>query len=144
MSEDTAARVHWSFWAISVFAFLWNVGGAMNYLGQMDPEMLASYPESHRAIIDGRPAWATGGFAIGVFGGALAALLLLLRRSIAFYVFIVSLVGVVLATVHTARIVQSHDGFTTSEIIIMTIMPVVVAAFLVWYAKLAQRKGWLS
>lgn len=143
MSDTLDERVHWSFWAISVLGFLWNVGGALNYLGQMDPDMLATYPETHRAIIDGRPAWATGGFAIGVFGGALAALLLLLRRSVSFYVFIVSLVGVVLATVHTVRIMLSHDGFTIGEIIIMAVMPVVVAAFLVWYANLAERKSWL-
>ena len=143
MNDATNGRVHWSFWLIGVLAFLWNVGGALNYLGQMDPEMLASYPESHRAIIDSRPAWATGGFAIGVFGGALAALLLLLRRSLSFYGFIVSLIGVVLATVHTTRIVLSHDGFAMGEIIIMTVMPVVVSAFLVWYANLAERKSWL-
>ena len=51
--------------------------------------------------------------------------------------------GVVLATVHTVRIVLSHDGFAMGEIIVMTVMPVVVAAFLVWYANLAERKSWL-
>lgn len=144
MSDEISERVHWSFWAVSAFAFIWNVGGAMNYLGQMDPEILASYPESHRAIIDGRPAWATGGFAIGVFGGALGALLLFVRKSAAFIVFFVSLIGVVLATIHTARVVATHDGFSVAEIFVMAVLPVVIAGFLVWYAKLAGKKGWTA
>jgi hypothetical protein len=38
-------------------------------------------PETHRAIIDTRPAWATGEFAVAVFGGALGCLLLLLKKA---------------------------------------------------------------
>ena len=74
MGNDTARSAHWSFWLIVVVALLWNVAGAINYLMQTNPEFVATLPETHRAIIDGRPAWATGGFAIGVFGGALGCL----------------------------------------------------------------------
>ncbi len=38
--------------------------GVINFFMQMNPEAVAAYPESHRAIIEGRPAWA---FAIAVF-----------------------------------------------------------------------------
>jgi hypothetical protein len=53
------------------------VGG--NFM-QMNAEAIAAMPETHRAIIEGRPAWATGGFAIAVFGGAIGCLLLLFRN----------------------------------------------------------------
>lgn len=140
---DPVPRVHWSFWAIGAIALVWNVLGAVNYMMQMDPDTITSYPETHRAIIDGRPAWATGGFAITVFGGALACLLLLFRRSVALYVFIASLLGVLVTTVHTLNVVMSTAGFTAFEIVVMTVMPVVVAALLVWYAQLAKSKEWL-
>lgn len=104
MNEKTVASVHWSFWLIGAFALLWNVMGAMNYLGQMNAEMVAAYPETHRAIIEGRPAWATAAFAIAVFGGALGCLLLLLRKSVAYYLFIASLVGVIVTMIHTLRV----------------------------------------
>jgi len=136
--------VHWSFWFISVVALLWNIGGAINYLMQMNPEFVATLPETHRAIINGRPAWATGGFAIGVFGGALGCILLLFRKSVAFYVFIVSLLGILVTMIHTVNVASSKIDFTPVEIFVMILLPVVVAAILTWYAKQAVSKSWIS
>ena len=68
MNDESTRVVHWSFWVIAVVAFVWNAMGVMNYLMQMSTDSLSTFAESHRAIIEGRPAWATGGFAIGVFG----------------------------------------------------------------------------
>ena len=66
----TDSKMHWSYWAIAAFALIWNVLGSVNYIMQMNPDIVATLPETHQAIINGRPGWATGGFAIGVFGGA--------------------------------------------------------------------------
>ena len=79
MSDKSAGNIHWSFWVIGAVALIWNGMGAINYGMQMNPDMLASYRESERAIIEGRPAWATAGFAFAVFGGTLGSVLLLLR-----------------------------------------------------------------
>ncbi|MCH7569152.1 MAG: hypothetical protein IH919_01085, partial [Deltaproteobacteria bacterium] len=94
MNDETVGGVRWSFWAIGAVALIWNVMGVINFFVQMNADTLAAMPESHRAIVEGRPAWATGGFAIAVFGGALGCLLLLLRKSAAYYLFIASLLGV--------------------------------------------------
>ena len=67
----------------------------MNFLSQMNAETVAAMPESYRAIVEARPAWATAAFATAVFGGALGGVLLLVRRSAAYYVFIASLLGAV-------------------------------------------------
>ena len=61
-------KAHWSFWLIGVLGLLWNVGGSANFLMQMNPEMVAEMPATHRAMIDSRPIWATAGFALTVFG----------------------------------------------------------------------------
>src|SRR5216683_6829481 len=100
MNDKTVGGVHWSFWAIGVVALIWNVMGIMNFFWQMNAERLAAMPELHRAIAEGRPAWATGAFAIAVVGGALGCLLLLLRKSAAFYLFIASLIGVIVQLIH--------------------------------------------
>ena len=143
MNNVAVKGIHWSFWLISVIALLWNVGGAINYLMQTNMEFVSTLPETHRAIIEGRPAWATGGFAIGVFGGALGCLLLLLRKSIALYIFIASLLGIVVTMIHTANVAGSKTHFSTAEIFVMILLPVIVAAILIWYSKLAMRKGWI-
>lgn len=141
--NNSAATVHWSFWVVGVLALLWNVGGAINYVMQMNPEFVATLPDTHRAIIEGRPVWATGGFAIGVFGGALGCLLLLIRKSAAFYVFIASLLGILVTMIHTINVASTKIDFAPVEILVMILSPIIVAALLTWYAKLAMSKGWI-
>lgn len=140
VNDKTAIRVHWSFWVIGSLALVWNVMGVINFFVQMNPEMLSSYRESERAIIAGRPAWATAGFALAVFGGSLGCLLLLLRRSAANVLFIVSLFGVLITTAHTLGI---GIDFAPGEMLGIVLMPAVVAVFLVWYSKQARSRGWI-
>ena len=141
MNDETVGGVHWSFWAIGAVALIWNVMGVINFFVQMNPDVLATYRESERAIVEGRPAWATGAFAIAVFGGALGCLLLLLRKSAAYYLFIASLLGVIVTMTHTLGV---GIDFGLGEILGIILMPLVVAAFLIWYSKQAESKGWIS
>ena len=141
MGDKSFSGIHWSFWVIGVIALIWNVLGSINFFVQMNPEMLAQYRESERAIIEGRPVWATLGFAIAVFGGAFGSLLLLFRKSTAFYVFIASLLGVIMTMPHTLGI---GINFSLGEILGIILMPLVVAAFLIWYSKQDESKGWIS
>jgi hypothetical protein len=115
--------------------------GVINFFAQMNPDVLAAYRMSERAIVEGRPAWATGGFALAVFGGTIGCLLLLLRKSAAYYLFIASLLGVIVTMSHTLGI---GVDFGLGEILGIILMPLVVAAFLIWYSKQAESKGWIS
>ncbi len=144
MNEKTDAGIHWSFWVLAVFALLWNVLGSVNYLGQMNADLVATMPETHRAIIEGRPAWATGGFAVSVFAGALGGLLLLLRKSAAFFLFVASLLGAMVTMIHTIDVATSKIDFDTIEIGVMILAPLMVAAFFIWYSKQAEGKGWIG
>ena len=144
MNDNTVGGVHWSFWAIGAVALIWNVVGVINFFMQMNPDVLAAYRESERAIVEGRPAWATVAFAIAVFGGALGCLLLLLRKSAAYYLFIASLLGVIVTVTHTLGMAGSTIDLTPFEISGYILMPLAVAAFLIWYSKQAKSKGWIS
>ena len=144
MNKKNLGNVHWTFWLISIIALLWNIGGAINYLMQTNLEFVASLPETHRAIIEDRPAWATGGFAIGVFCGALGCILLLLRKSSAFYVFIISLLGIVVTVIHTVYVASSVIEFNAFEIVVMILLPIIVSAILIWYSKQTMSRNWIS
>ena len=141
MKEKDVDGVHWSFWVIGALALVWNVMGVMNFFVQMNPGVLAAYRESERAMIESRPAWATIAFAIAVIGGALGCLLLLLRKSIAYHLFIASLIGVIVTMIHALGV---GIDFTLNEMLGIILMPLVVAAFLIWYSKRAKSKGWIS
>ena len=103
-------------------------------------DFVQSMPENHQAIIVGRPAWATGGFALGVFGGALGCILLIKLNRLSLPVFYISLAGIVLTMVHTANVAMSEVEFTVSEIFVMAVLPVIVAAGLAAYARHALAK----
>ena len=141
MNDETNGGVPRSFWIIGAIALIWNVLGSVNYLVQMNADSLAAFREVERAIIDGRPAWATAGFAIAVFGGALGSLLLLLRKSAAFYLFVASLLGMIVTMIHTIGV---DIALSLGEIVVIILMPLVVAAFLTWYSKHAEGRGWIS
>ena len=134
-------KIHWSFWIICIVMFVWNLLGAINFVIQMNPEMYESYRETERLIIVGRPMWATLGFAIAVFGGVFGCILLLLKKSIAFYLLVASLLGVLVTMVHALNV---GVEFSVGEIIGIIVLPVIVAVFLIWYSKLAENRDWIN
>lgn len=141
MNDKDAGGVHWSFWIISTLMLIWNVMGCINYFVQMNPEMVSSYRETEQAIISARPIWATVAFAVAVFGGALGCILLMLKKSISYYLFIASFLGVVVTMTHT---LSADINFGIGEILGIILMPLVVAAFLIGYSKYTVNKGWVS
>ena len=139
MNDKAVGDVHWSFWVISAIGLIFNLMGCMNFVSQMNTDMVASMPEGYRALVESRPAWATSAFAIAVFGGALGAILLLFRMSAAYYVFIASLVGAVAAQIPLFDMADFPVGA-----LIGGLSQLVASAFLIWYSKYANRKGWVS
>jgi hypothetical protein len=139
MNEKTIVGVHWSFWVIGAVGLIFNLIGCMNFVSQMNAENVASMPDVYRAIVESRPAWGTGAFAVAVFGGSLGCLLLLLRKSVAVYLFIVALVGAVVAQIPFLGMadfpIAAWIGWLSQ---------LVVGAFLIWYSKRIERKGWIS
>ncbi|MFT5064639.1 MAG: hypothetical protein ACJAXK_000746 [Yoonia sp.] len=127
-------KPHYSFWIVAIVGLIWNLMGCMNYIVQTNPETVAAMPDAYQLIINGRPAWATGGFAIAVFGGAVGCILLLLRRNVAVPVFMLSLAGIVLTVIHATMLV----GIVPSSA-----MSVLVGGALLWYATIVRRKNWL-
>jgi len=112
--------------------------GSINFVMQMKPEMLANFPEEAQLLISSRPLWATITFAIAVFGGVLAEILLLLKKATAYYLFIASFLGVIITNIHTFLVSSAID------IWIGSLMSFVISAFLIWYTNNVQRKGWIN
>ena len=144
MNKNNMTVAHWSFWLISLLGLLWNVGGCINYVMQMNIEFVATLPETHQAIIVDRPLWATAGFAIGVFFGAIGCLLLLMRKALAQYSFILSLTGIFVTMLHTVNVARSTIDFSLMEIFVMIVLPLIVAVLLLWYSKFVSKKHWVN
>ncbi|NBB15297.1 hypothetical protein GVN21_08005 [Caulobacter sp. SLTY] len=80
-------------------SLLWNAYGIVQFAGTAfasRSDLLAKgYSPALADLYVSLPAWLTGAFALGVFGGAAGCLLLLLRRREAVAVLAVSLAGYV-------------------------------------------------
>ena len=139
MNEKACVSVHWSFWAIGVVGLIFNLIGCMNYISQMNAENVASMPEVYRVIVESRPVWGTATFAIAVFGGSLGCILLLLRKSLAVYVFILALIGAVVAQI---PYIGMADFPTAAWIGWLSQLAVI--GFLIWYSKRTESRGWIS
>lgn len=133
------------FWILAVIALAWNLLGVMAYLGQAfaGEEMLNAMAEAERNLIENRPAWATGSFAVAVFGGFFGALMLLLRKSAAVILFIISLIGLIVQMIYNLFIAESTMDYGPGAIF-MTITIPIFAIVLVIISRRARGRGWIG
>lgn len=127
------------FWIVSVVALIWNGLGVLAYLGQafMTDEMMAALPEKEQALYADLPAWYTAAFALAVFCGALGCLALLLRKKWAYLLLVVSAIAAISQQVYLIVVIKPDS-------IVMAIVVIIIALFLVWFAKKAIAKQWIS
>ena len=104
----------------------------------MTDEMIAQLPQEQQAeFLYEHPAWYTSMFALAVFCGALACVLLLIRKKWAYFLFIVSFLC---ATIQQVYLIMEIEGIE----MIMPITIILVAALLVWFSKFSISKSWLT
>lgn len=97
-NEKDFVRTPWHLWVIGVVALLWNSMGAMDYFMTQtrNEEYMSAFTPEQLEFFYGIPTWAVGTWAIAVWGSVLGAVLLLLRRSYAVWVFLASFIGMTL------------------------------------------------
>lgn len=142
MTEMTV-KTPWHLWVVGVLALLWNSFGCVDYtmtqtrqdewFAQMG--MTAAQLEYFNAM----PAWTHAAWAIGVWGGALGAILLLLRRKWAMPVFVVSFLGWLAGAVYAFGMSDGMEAMGP-----MWPMQIVIGGacvFFIWYAWMMSKKG---
>jgi hypothetical protein len=123
---------------VAALGLLWNCFGIYQYL-----LTVGVFAGADAAAVSAEPAWATGAFAIAVFGGALGCLGLLMLKRWSKLLLLVSLIGV-LAMDLWLFVLSGLRAAMPPEEKGVQIAVVVVALFLVWLAVSADKKGWLG
>ncbi len=126
----------------SVAGVAWNLYGVVQFL-----QTLQSTPESLRrmgmtaaqaAVYTSYPAWMTGAFAVGVWGGLAGSALLLARRAWAVPVLALSLLGYL--ALYVGDITEGvFAALGAPQVAILTTVVAVATALLVWSRRLARR-----
>jgi hypothetical protein len=134
------------FWFISGVAMIWNLLGMAIYYMTVSatPEQLAAqYSPEQVALIQATPVWATSAFGIAVTAGVLGSLFLLLRKSWAVPLFVVSLLAVIVQNVNTFVLTDTVGTFGMVPVYIQSTI-VLIGIFLIFYSRSARQKGWLA
>jgi hypothetical protein len=145
MSDLIDGKPTTTFWIISAAALVWNLIGLIFYIGQvtMTPETLAKLTEAQQEFFIATPAWANAAFAIAVNAGAFGSLSLLLRKSWAVPLFMLSLLAIV---------VQYGDAFVLRDAysvvgingVIIPSMVFVIGIALLLYSRAVKSCRWLN
>ena len=129
-------------WAVGVVTLLWNGLGITSYLmtelGQLDALGMSS---SQIAYFDTFPAWATGFWALGVWGAFLGSILLLARSRFAIHSLVISIVGLV-GTTYFQRVAIDLPEDMNNPALDAAIW--IITFFTLWYAIRMRAQGVLS
>ena len=147
MAEEIAGKPPVSFWLIGGAALIWNLFGMYIYVNQVTATAeglaAAGYTPEQIQFMLAIPKWATSIFAVAVTTGVVGSLFLLLRKALATALFIISLAAVLVQNFNTFALNDALAVFGAAPAIIQAVV-VIVAAALIWYARLAKARGWTS
>ena len=142
----TTSGKPWHLWLIGIIGGLWSSMGVLSFmLTQMKVEaVMSEFPPQQREYFESFPLWAVAFWAIGVFGGVIGCLLLLLKNRLAFHVLLASVIGVAVCNLGGLFLLGGMEVMRATGALGLTVFPVIVAAFLAYYARAMSRKGVLS
>lgn len=131
-------------WIVGILALLWNAGGAFDYvmMQTQNSAYLAKMKPEQAAFFDSFPTWAHATWAIAVWGGVLGAICLLIRSRWAGSVFAISFFAMMATTFHNMVLAEpSALDLMGKGALIMSGVIVVIAVFLIFYARAMGRRG---
>ena len=133
------------FWVIAVVALIWNVIGVLMYLSGafMSEDDLKMLPSDQQMLINETPSWVTAAFAIAVWFGLLGAIALLIRRKLAYPLFLISFVGIVAQYAYTFFMSKYMEVNGTGGLF-LPIAVIVLGIVFIWYSKKAGGEGLLK
>jgi hypothetical protein len=126
----------------ALLAVVWNAFGVVMYLSSvgMFGDPMAGLDEAQQAAASSIPAWITGAFAIGTLAGLIGSIGLVLRKSWAVPVLIVSLIGLLVLEGWILFFSGHRDAFGLGVPIMVSAGAILIA----WLAIRARGRGWLS
>jgi hypothetical protein len=145
MATSAETRVPAHLWIVGVLALLWNGFGCYDYLltNLKDQTYLTQFSADQLAYMNSLPAWLTGSWAIGVWGGLAGSILLLMRSRYAVWMLGLSLIGAIVGLGYQMFLTKMPASMREGMMGIMPWVIILIAAFLFWYSWNAQKKGLL-
>ena len=125
----------------AIASLLFMALGCVMYLMHVltDP---ATLPPDQRAAYEAVPAWAMAAFAIATWGGALGALMLVLRRRLAEPMLLLSL-GAVIVWLAAFMVPPLSEAVSTNDLVVPVVVSLVTGT-IYSFARHSKQRGWLN
>jgi hypothetical protein len=130
------------FMIVAVLALLWNLLGCVAFVHDvmLSADDIAKMGATEQALYAARPTWALVATGVAVGLGALGCLGLILRRTWALPLLVLSLLGVIVQDI--ALFGMTRGIAVDPAIYAMQGIVLLVAIGLVWLARVAKRRHW--
>lgn len=140
----TPVKAPWHLWLIGIIAVLFNSIGVFDFVMSMaqGAKYMASagMTPAQIAHYQNMPAWMTVVWAIGVWTAFLASILLLLRRKVAFPIFVLSLAAFLVSLLYT-YVLTDGGAVMGREMAIAGAVIAILLLFFSWYAHAMGKRG---
>jgi len=138
---ETRAPVH--LWIVGILALLWNGFGCYDYLmtNLKNQTYLSQFTAEQLAYFESLPAWLTGFWAVGVWGGLAGSILLLMRSRYAVWALGLSFVGALVGMGYQMFMTDMPASMKEGAMGIIPWAVMIIAAFLLWYSWSMEKKG---
>ena len=133
------------FWIVAGVLVLWNAMGAFAYISDVTKTTadLAAMPAVEAELYQSVPIWAKSAYAIAVWFGLAGAILLLLRKSWATPVFLLSLLGIIVQQIHIYFLSNNLEVYGTEGLFI-PVTVLVLGLFAVFFSRSARSRRWIG
>jgi hypothetical protein len=148
MATTAPTRTPVHVWIVGAVALLYNCFGAYDYimshmrdLHYIAKTMSGVDPNAALAWMDAFPIYAKIGWALGVWGGLLGAMLLLMRSRYAAWAFAASMIGIVLSIGYQLALAPALQGAAGTAYKVMPWVIIVVGLALLAYSQAMAKRG---
>ena len=105
-----------------------------------DPNTL---PLDQRVALEAEPAWVTGANAIAVWVGLIGTILLVIRRKLAEWVLLASLIGVLVWLAGLIVVGPLRESMSANDLLVAIVVTALTWT-IYWFARHSRQRGWLS
>ena len=148
MQTAVQARAPAHLWIVGILSLIWNAFGAYDYTmtKMRDSAYLSKMgdPATMLAYLDGMPAYAHVGWAVGVWSSLLGSVLLLIRSRYAVHAFALSLLGAAVSFVGQYMGPPPPPEMTAGAMKYMPLLILALIAVQLWYAMRETKAGVLK
>jgi len=131
------------FWIVSGILLLWGLAGCVALYGHIAFGAAMAETEWDKAYFAALPGWFVWDYALAVGGGLLGAAALLARSRFATLLTLAALAGIVVqfGWVFFATDLIAHKGMW---VVYFPAFILAMGLFQLWFATMAQKRGWIS